>query len=132
MAKNTQIETSFWKRFTHNWSWYDSAISGVLMLTVGYMVGWAASSHQSLQATSEQLEYVLKMWAVFMMTGRGWSIARYPRTDDYKLKDLAWRHIFALHYVALFHFLIAVGFAYSLAPEIGNVINIFRSVPVPK
>lgn len=113
--------TYAWKKIIHNWSWYDSFISGVLMLVAGYVLGWAAASNQSLQVTQDTLLKLLYMWGVFMFTGRGWQIARYPRKDDYKLVDLAWRHIFHLNYVAWVHFAIAIIFAYALAPAIGEL-----------
>lgn len=126
-AKQTEHPTfasSMWGRITHNWSWFDSIISGVMMLAIGYMLGWAASGPLPvLRVTSDQLGFILKLWAVFMFAGRGWQIARYPRHDTYKLTDLHWRHILHLNYVSWFHFGIAIIFAYSLAPEIGQVVD---------
>ncbi len=119
MKKNA---AAFWVRFTHNWSWWDSIISGVLMFAVGYMVGWAAGGPLPvLQVTGDALFGFLKLWAVFMFTGRAWQIARFPRKDKFKLQDLALRHILHLNYVSWAHFLIAFLFAYSLAPEAGSL-----------
>ena len=125
--KTKSIRSAIWAKLTYSWSWWDSIVSGVLMLAVGYVLGWAAAANQSLQVTQDTLLKLLFMWAVFMLSGRGWQIARYPRTDDYKLVDLAWRHIFALHYVAWFHFILAIMFAYTLAPDIGELANAWQN-----
>ncbi len=93
------------------------------MLVVGYIIGWAAASNQSLQVTQDTLVFVLKMWAVFMFTARGWQIARYPRSESVKLADLKGNFMAVLHlnYVSWFHFAVAAVFIYSLAPEIGEL-----------
>lgn len=118
---------AIWVKVSNQWSWYDSAVSGILVGAAGYVLGWAAASNQSLQVTQDTILKLLFMWGVFMFTGRGWQIARTPRKDKYKLTDLAWRHIIALHYVAWVHFAIAIMFAYALAPAIGELAHAWQN-----
>lgn len=121
-----------WERFIYGWSWYDFVVGAILFWVIGYLTGranfYGLTQVESVMFNNTILLFLLKLWAVFMFTGRGWQIARYPRDETVKLVDLKGNFMAVLHlnFVSWFHFAIAIIFAYSLAPEIGQIAKMFE------
>ena len=120
-----------WERSTYKLvqNWYQLTIVAVLMLVLGYIIGWAAGGPLPIvQVTQDTLWLLMRMWAMFILAGRGWQIAKYPRKEEVKLKDLKgnFMAVFHLNFVSWFHFILSIIFAYSLAPEIGQIAKAFE------
>lgn len=125
-------------QLAHGIPWFAIPITILLSLIVGYVVGWAAAERLPfLQANRDTLWFVAKIGTSIICAGRGWAIARIPRQEPVKIGDLvklsSWPIalfiVVHLNFVSMTFMLLAVMFAFSAAPELGQFAAAFSAGP---
>lgn len=122
----------------HGIPWFAIPAAVLLSLVVGYVIGWAAAERLPfLQVNRDTLWFITKIGCSLICAGRGWAIAKIPRHEPVKIKDIAnsssWLTALVivghLNFVSMAFMLLAVMFAFSAAPELGQFAAAFSGGP---